>query len=185
MFLAKHSPLIGYHGNNEWPISKLLILKNGLYNCLKTHKVWGRSAKPFLKYLAKTLRGILPRPWPPSPNRVTSLHPLQNNCRITCNMDHYQQCESNVWWFCLLRYEDSPNFASHELRDIFFFPFLFLHLFFISFNLEMSCSFSNGTLCCWKRASTPCIVYREDVQYWWGYAVLARHTFSIGEDVQY
>ena len=32
MFLAKHSPLIGYHGNNEWPTSKLLILKDDLYN---------------------------------------------------------------------------------------------------------------------------------------------------------
>ena len=30
MFLAKHSPLIGYHGNNGWPITKLLILKDDL-----------------------------------------------------------------------------------------------------------------------------------------------------------
>ena len=33
MFLAKHSA-IGYHGNNEWPIPKLLILKDNFYNCL-------------------------------------------------------------------------------------------------------------------------------------------------------
>ena len=36
--LAKHSPLIGYHGNNEWPIPKLLISNDDLYNCLKIIK---------------------------------------------------------------------------------------------------------------------------------------------------
>ena len=57
MFLTKHSPLTGYHGNNEWPILKLLILKDDLYNGLKCHKVSWRSAKSPLKYLAKTLWG--------------------------------------------------------------------------------------------------------------------------------
>ena len=39
MFLAKHSPLIGYHGNSKWPILKLLILKDDLYIGLKSHNV--------------------------------------------------------------------------------------------------------------------------------------------------
>ena len=57
MFLDKHSPLISYHGNNEWPIRKPLILKDDLYICLKSHKVSWRSAKPFLRYLAKPSGG--------------------------------------------------------------------------------------------------------------------------------
>ena len=48
MFLAKHSPIIDYHGNNEWRILKLLILKDDLYNGLKSRKVSLRSAEPFL-----------------------------------------------------------------------------------------------------------------------------------------
>ena len=62
MFLAKHSPLIGYHGNNEWPIPKLSILIDDLYNCLKSQKAWWWLAEMFLRYLGKTLRGILPPP---------------------------------------------------------------------------------------------------------------------------
>ena len=38
MFLAKHSPLIGYHGNNEWPIIKLLILNMTYIMVLKVTK---------------------------------------------------------------------------------------------------------------------------------------------------
>ena len=38
MFLAKHSPLIGYHGNNKWPIPKFLTLKDDLYDCIKVIK---------------------------------------------------------------------------------------------------------------------------------------------------
>ena len=73
MFLAKHSPpLISYHGNNEWPILKLLISKDDLYTGLKSHKVLWRSAKLFLRYLAKTLRGDHFAP-PQSPNRVNCL----------------------------------------------------------------------------------------------------------------
>ena len=45
MFLAKHSPLIGYHGNNEWAMLKLFITKDEQYNGLKSHKVSWRSAK--------------------------------------------------------------------------------------------------------------------------------------------
>ena len=37
--LAKNSPLIGYHGNNEWPILTLLVSKVDLCNCLKSHNV--------------------------------------------------------------------------------------------------------------------------------------------------
>ena len=36
MFLAKRSPSIGYHGNNEEPILELFISKDGLYNGLKS-----------------------------------------------------------------------------------------------------------------------------------------------------
>ena len=57
---SKHSPLTGYHGNNEKLILKLLILKDDLYNGLKSHKISWRSAKPFLRYLAKLS-------WRPSP----------------------------------------------------------------------------------------------------------------------
>ena len=62
-------PLIGYHGNN-------LLLKYDLYNCLKSHKVSWRSAKPFLRYLAKTLRGYFA---PPSPVQIglSQLRPRQ------------------------------------------------------------------------------------------------------------
>ena len=31
MFTPFTTPLIGYHGNNEWPILKLLILSDDLY----------------------------------------------------------------------------------------------------------------------------------------------------------
>ena len=47
----------------------LFISKDDLYNGRKSHKVSLRSAKPFLRYLAKTLRGAILPP-PPSPNRV-------------------------------------------------------------------------------------------------------------------
>ena len=64
-------PLIGYHGNNEWLILKLLIVKDDLYIGLKSHKVSRRLVKPFLRYLAKSLRGPFCPP-PSSPNRVKS-----------------------------------------------------------------------------------------------------------------
>ena len=64
-------PLICYHGNNELPILKILILKDDLCNGLKSHKVSWRSAEPFLGYLVKALRGPI-CPLPPSPNRVNS-----------------------------------------------------------------------------------------------------------------
>ena len=41
-FLAKHSRLIDYHGNNEWPIPKLLTLKDGLYIGLKSQSLLNR-----------------------------------------------------------------------------------------------------------------------------------------------
>ena len=66
-------PWTGCHGNNEWSFPKLSISEDGLYNCLKGHKVWWRSVEPFLRYLAKTLRRRVcssPPPPPPSPNRV-------------------------------------------------------------------------------------------------------------------
>ena len=71
MFLAKHPQLIVYHGNNEWPVLKLFILKDGLNYFLTSHKASWRSAKLFLRYLAKPLN--LPAPptlHPASPNRV-------------------------------------------------------------------------------------------------------------------
>ena len=46
VFSQAFPPLIGYHGNNEWPIPKLLVFKDGLY-----------ISRPFLRYLAKTLMG--------------------------------------------------------------------------------------------------------------------------------
>ena len=49
--------LISYHGNTEWPILKLFTLKDDIYNDLKSHKVWWRSAKLFLRYFVKTLKG--------------------------------------------------------------------------------------------------------------------------------
>ena len=39
MFQASTPPLIDYRGNNEWPIVKLLILKDDLYIGIKSHKV--------------------------------------------------------------------------------------------------------------------------------------------------
>ena len=32
------------------------LKKNDLYNCLKSHKVWQKLAKQFLRYLAKAHR---------------------------------------------------------------------------------------------------------------------------------
>ena len=58
MFLVKHSPLIGYHGNNELSTRKLLIFKDDLYNDLRSRKVLWRLAELFLRYLAKTLEGL-------------------------------------------------------------------------------------------------------------------------------
>ena len=49
--------LIGYHGNSEWPSFYFLLLKDYPYNFHKSHKVWWRSVKPFLRYLAKILGG--------------------------------------------------------------------------------------------------------------------------------
>ena len=50
-------PLIGYQGNNKWPIPKFLMVKDDQNNCLKSQKVWWRRVKPFLRYLAKPLGG--------------------------------------------------------------------------------------------------------------------------------
>ena len=72
MFLAKHLVIMATMNDLSPTIPKIFISKDDLYNCLKSHKVWLRSVKPFLRYLAKTLRGafnIAPPP-PPSPNRV-------------------------------------------------------------------------------------------------------------------
>ena len=68
MFLTKHSP-INLLPWQQWTIyPKLSILKDDLYNCLKSHKVWWRMAEPFLRYLAKTSGGHFAPP--PSPSRV-------------------------------------------------------------------------------------------------------------------
>ena len=64
MFLAKHSPLVGYHGNNEWSIPKLLILKDDLYNCLKSCFV------KIDQTIFEVFSHFAP---PPSPNRVNKL----------------------------------------------------------------------------------------------------------------
>ena len=61
-FYPSTPPLIGYYGNNEWSILKLLISKDGLYIGLKSQKISWRLVKPFLRYLAKPLRGIFPLP---------------------------------------------------------------------------------------------------------------------------
>ena len=49
----------------QW-MTYTFYFKNGLYNGLKSHKVSWRSAKPFLRYLAKTLRG----PFCPPPVQI-------------------------------------------------------------------------------------------------------------------
>ena len=38
-------------------IPKLLNLKDDLYNCLKSHKVWRRLVKPFFEIFSKTPQG--------------------------------------------------------------------------------------------------------------------------------
>ena len=72
MFLANHFPINWLPWNNGWPINKLLILKDDLFNFLQSHKVLWGSVKLFLRCLAKTLRPFEfpPPPPPPSPNRV-------------------------------------------------------------------------------------------------------------------
>ena len=41
------------------------VSKDDLYNCRKSPNVWWRSAKPFLRYLAKTFKGSHFEPPPP------------------------------------------------------------------------------------------------------------------------
>ena len=68
-------PLIGYHGNNEWPMLKLLIFKDDLYIGLKSHKVSWRLAKLFLRYSAKILRGHVVASPPPPVQKVLNIFP--------------------------------------------------------------------------------------------------------------
>ena len=79
-FQPSTPPLAGCDGNNEWAVLKFLISKDDLYNCLQIHKVWWRSIKPFLRYLAKPSGGH----FAPSPNRVNNMRPNHKKSIVYC-----------------------------------------------------------------------------------------------------
>ena len=65
VFSQAFLPLIGYHGNSEWPILKLLILKDDLYIGLKITKFREDWLNRFWDIQQKPSWAILSPPLPP------------------------------------------------------------------------------------------------------------------------